>query len=225
MVKDRQFVYTRWRRTPAQMSDQEILAMLASLDVKPCLKLCQWRWRILIAAVIAIFLFVLLSEKKWGHQAKPLAINNAIFLNADSLPPASLLHDISLANAQVELDTQKDAADLDRDGAIECTRKHRKHAVPNYDKADKLIKVIAESDKSKLPAPFPASQAHVAPSAGQTNRDIVIRTSGQSTEALVKRCRALGLLEGELCRIRICSGLWGSDPACPGHGNRTPEHS
>ena len=199
--------------------------MLASLEVKPCFKLSQWRRLILIAAAIAIFLFVLCSAKKWGHQAKPLVINNSICLNADSLPPASLLHDISLANAQVELDAQKDAANLDREEEMECTRKHKKHTTPNYAKADKLIKFIAESDRSKSPISFPASQPLGASSASQTNRDIVVRTAGQSTEALVKRCRALGLLEGELCRVRICSGLWGSDPACPGYNTRTPEHS
>lgn len=46
--------------------------------------------------------------------------------------------------------------------------------------------------------------------------DIVVRNDGDSTETLVKRCRALGLIEGELCRVRICSGRWGIDPACPG---------
>ncbi len=53
---------------------------------------------------------------------------------------------------------------------------------------------------------------------GESNRDIVVaRTSNESTEALVKRCRALGFFEGELCRMRICSGRWGTDPACPGN--------
>ncbi len=47
-------------------------------------------------------------------------------------------------------------------------------------------------------------------------RDIVVRNDGDSTEELVARCRALGLIEGELCRLRICSGLWGRDPSCPG---------
>jgi hypothetical protein len=46
-------------------------------------------------------------------------------------------------------------------------------------------------------------------------RDIVTRTASESTESLVKRCQALGFFEGELCRLRICSGHWGSDPACP----------
>jgi len=48
-----------------------------------------------------------------------------------------------------------------------------------------------------------------------TNRDIVTPVPGESTESLVKRCRALGFFEGELCRVRVCSGLWGKEPACP----------
>lgn len=48
------------------------------------------------------------------------------------------------------------------------------------------------------------------------NHDIVVRSAGEPTDVLVKRCRELGFIEGELCRLRICSGLWGKDPACPG---------
>jgi hypothetical protein len=48
-----------------------------------------------------------------------------------------------------------------------------------------------------------------------SNRDIVTRSDGDTTESLLKRCKSLGFFEGELCRIRICSSLWGKDPACP----------
>jgi hypothetical protein len=47
------------------------------------------------------------------------------------------------------------------------------------------------------------------------SRDIVTRADGDTTEDLLKRCKALGFFEGELCRVRICSSLWGKDPACP----------
>jgi hypothetical protein len=47
------------------------------------------------------------------------------------------------------------------------------------------------------------------------NRDIVLRTSGESTNSLLKKCDALGFFEGQLCRLRICSGLWGKEDACP----------
>jgi hypothetical protein len=46
------------------------------------------------------------------------------------------------------------------------------------------------------------------------NRDIVERMPGDTTQGLLQRCRRLGLLEGELCRWRICSGQWESDAAC-----------
>lgn len=54
------------------------------------------------------------------------------------------------------------------------------------------------------------------------NRDIVTQAPGESTESLVNRCRALGFFEGELCRLRVCSGMWGKDPACP---SSTPDSS
>lgn len=46
------------------------------------------------------------------------------------------------------------------------------------------------------------------------NTDIVERKPGDSTEGLLQRCRQLGFIEGELCRWRICSGLWSVEPAC-----------
>lgn len=46
------------------------------------------------------------------------------------------------------------------------------------------------------------------------NQDIVERKPGDSTASLLIRCKKLGLIEGELCRWRICSERWDSDPAC-----------
>ena len=61
-------------------------------------------------------------------------------------------------------------------------------------------------------------QLHAALGGSMANPDVVIRTQADTTESLVKRCGTLGLLEGHLCRARICSGLWGKDAACPsGH--------
>jgi len=53
--------------------------------------------------------------------------------------------------------------------------------------------------------------ASVAP---QPNRDVVERVDGVSTADLLARCKQLGLMEGMLCRSRICSSPWESDPAC-----------
>lgn len=47
-----------------------------------------------------------------------------------------------------------------------------------------------------------------------SGHDIVVRNSADTTENLLNRCKSLGLLEGELCKLRICSGRWGVDPFC-----------
>lgn len=58
--------------------------------------------------------------------------------------------------------------------------------------------------------------ATVAP---ERSRDVVERQDGDSTAQLLARCKQLGLIEGMLCRSRICTGRWESDEAC-----RAPEH-
>jgi len=45
-------------------------------------------------------------------------------------------------------------------------------------------------------------------------RDVVLRQREEETAELLQRCQQLGLIEGMLCRSRICSGRWDSDPAC-----------
>jgi hypothetical protein len=46
-------------------------------------------------------------------------------------------------------------------------------------------------------------------------RDVVTREPTVSTTELVRRCKTLGFFEGLLCRMRVCSNLWGKDAACP----------
>lgn len=48
----------------------------------------------------------------------------------------------------------------------------------------------------------------------ERSREVVMRADGDHTAALLARCRQLGLIEGLLCRSRICAGSWESDPAC-----------
>ena len=45
-------------------------------------------------------------------------------------------------------------------------------------------------------------------------RDVVLRKQEEETAELLQRCQQLGLIEGMLCRSRICSGRWDSDAAC-----------
>ena len=95
----------------------------------------------------------------------------------------------------------------------------RKAAVPER-------KAAARTLPSK-PAPAGSSDGDVALLAamvahanrqdgGRTEplRDVVVRKEEEETVSLLQRCKQLGLIEGMLCRSRICSGRWESDPAC-----------
>lgn len=46
------------------------------------------------------------------------------------------------------------------------------------------------------------------------NRDIVERQANDNTGQLLQRCQQLGMIEGMLCRSRICAGRWENDQAC-----------
>jgi hypothetical protein len=67
-----------------------------------------------------------------------------------------------------------------------------------------------------------ALMAHASKPAAVTPerpRDVVERQEGDTTAQLLARCKQLGLIEGMLCRSRICSGRWEGDAAC-----RAPSH-
>jgi hypothetical protein len=67
--------------------------------------------------------------------------------------------------------------------------------------------------QARVPKALPSGPKVALTSAAQ--RDVVERRPGESTAQLIRRCEEFGVLEGLLCRIRICSDLWGKDPACP----------
>ena len=76
-------------------------------------------------------------------------------------------------------------------------------------------KAKARVNVSDAPRTSSAQAASGRERKASPNRDVVTQAPGESTESLVARCRALGFFEGELCRVRVCSGLWGKDAACP----------
>lgn len=55
--------------------------------------------------------------------------------------------------------------------------------------------------------------------AAERSRDVVERQPDDSTAQLLARCQQLGLIEGMLCRSRICSGRWDADAACRAPAN------
>lgn len=92
------------------------------------------------------------------------------------------------------------------------------------DRDVKLLTALVASNKD-IPVNKKSSHANTdskASAAGKStsakddarNQDIVERKPGDSTASLLQRCKKLGLIEGELCRWRICSDRWDSDPAC-----------
>jgi len=58
------------------------------------------------------------------------------------------------------------------------------------------------------------AHAHRQAGTAAPPRDVVLRKQEEETAELLQRCQQLGLIEGMLCRSRICSGRWDSDPAC-----------
>lgn len=67
-----------------------------------------------------------------------------------------------------------------------------------------------------------ASKAARSPEGKAGRHDATPRQApaSESVAELVQHCRAVGGLEGLLCRNRVCDGHWGSDAACP--ANRPP---
>jgi len=73
-------------------------------------------------------------------------------------------------------------------------------------------KESSDSDAALLAALV--AHGNHAPSAAGINRDIVERHANAPTAPLLARCQQLGLIEGMLCRSRICADRWDSDAAC-----------
>jgi hypothetical protein len=71
----------------------------------------------------------------------------------------------------------------------------------------------ADSDVQLLTA-LVAHANGLPPDKAAPSRDVVQRKDGDSTANLLQRCKALGPIEGMLCRSRICSGRWDEDAAC-----------
>jgi hypothetical protein len=103
--------------------------------------------------------------------------------------------------------------------------------------ADKDVNLLAaviahEKNSTQSSAPLPKSTASTRSTAktsnaavaqapeksarppATSNRDVVARSAAEPTDSLLKRCSSLGFLEGQLCRLRICSGQWETDMAC-----------
>lgn len=86
--------------------------------------------------------------------------------------------------------------------------------VSHGDSVNEPVKPVKETAKSRQQAKKKAAEPVLAQNAADGGPDIVERKNGDSTAGLLQRCRQLGMIEGELCRWRICSGRWDTDTAC-----------
>ncbi|MDC8755995.1 hypothetical protein [Janthinobacterium fluminis] len=81
-------------------------------------------------------------------------------------------------------------------------------------KAPASAAVPPDSDVALLTALVAHVNKQDAGGAAGTNRDVVLRGAHDTTDSLLQRCKQLGVIEGMLCRSRICAGRWDNDPAC-----------
>jgi hypothetical protein len=110
--------------------------------------------------------------------------------------------------------TRKDDRDVDLIAAL-LTRASAANGVEKPSANIKAPKASSARGKQNTPSVTAGSE--------KPNRDpVVVKQPGETMGAVVRRCRSLGLIEGELCRLRVCSDKWGKDPACPSSGLPAP---
>ena len=88
----------------------------------------------------------------------------------------------------------------------------RKAAPPARPQGPRPAAAPGDSDVALLTAMV--AHAHRQEGTAKPVRDVVQRRQEDETAELLQRCKQLGLIEGMLCRSRICSDRWDSDPAC-----------
>jgi hypothetical protein len=95
----------------------------------------------------------------------------------------------------------------------------KSHPADTDDHDVKLLTALVASTPVAKEQPSKAHNTKHATNKPQTSpkddsRDIVERKPGDSTASLLARCKKLGMIEGELCRWRICADRWDTDPVC-----------
>ncbi len=153
---------------------------------------------------------------------KASASNPGVTPTATAPVQVSTTPPVSPAPGTASIETIEPAASLQRSARapLPSAEQKRSWPTPTIVKAPAGTRPtdtaeVAIKDRRTLPTVPPAAvQAAVAPPA-RSSKAVVERTAGASTAELVRKCEEFGPLEGLLCRIRICSDLWGVDPACP----------
>lgn len=141
-------------------------------------------------------------------------------------PPAALQKALEAAPASAKKEKPAKQASVVHQARkpAEAARKGTRHAAGgqadnDVDLISALVAHSAQADRKPASGKkdTAATQKLAAKDDGKAherNEDIIERRGNESTASLLQRCHALGFIEGELCRWRICSGRWDDDVAC-----------
>ena len=199
----------------ARIEGKGILSQLehgaAAPVAKPALR---WRpgWR--HGAAGALCLAVLITAVlAYDTDAPPLPPAPAIAMAAPAIPAPTVLQQAA-SPPQAATIVNTAGPPLPEVAAVSAPRKTpppMRQAAARPQGA-KPAAAPGDSDVALLTAMV--AHAHRQAGTAVPARDVVLRKQEEETAELLQRCQQLGLIEGMLCRSRICSGRWDSDPAC-----------
>jgi hypothetical protein len=173
-----------------------------------------WRHRIAGALCLALLITAVLA-----YDTDLVPLSRAPITATTALPPAQPAPPAAEATAQAATIVNAAAPPLPTAATVASASASapRKTLPPLRQAATRPqgTKPAAASGDSDV-ALLTAMVAHAHRQAGTAApvRDVVLRKREEETAELLLRCQQLGVIEGMLCRSRICSGRWDSDPAC-----------
>jgi hypothetical protein len=156
------------------------------------------------------------AEKSAGGSTIAISAPSKVARNSAAAPPMKMRGGQPFEPSATAVSTSRADSDIDLLAALFAHGEGR----PGMRSTPVLASGSVSPTNSNTQRSQPVSVASNSyteqrPKTNDPARDIVTAFPGASTEELVKRCRTLGWLEGELCRYRICSNQWGKDAACP----------
>ena len=187
----------------------------------------RWRpgWRQSTAVGLAALVVAVLVHEMAGPPAPPLAAREQAPARAaapaPSLPvpaPPPTEHSVQAATIVNDALPASPAAPAVTVATATSASVPRKAAPPLRQAAARApasrpaAAAPGDSDVALLTAMV--AHAHRQESTASPVRDVVLRQGEEDTASLLQRCKQLGMIEGMLCRSRICSGRWDSDSAC-----------
>lgn len=174
----------------------------------------QWRpgWLAIVGAVLGLT-FLLLAWLAYEAMLAAPAPVPALVQRSTATSPAEIPLPAPVPAAATIINEAPAAEPAPR-AATAAAAQHKQHA-PSRQAAARAAPVrprpdatAGDSDVTLLAAIVSHGQRSEPP------RDVVLRKDEEETASLLQRCRQLGLIEGMLCRARICAGRWDSDPVC-----------